>query len=75
MCRAVHQVLNAFPHKGGQAREQGVEAPVLSEMRYNDGPDRPAGQHWPPGSNQRGLQQSGGEVIVYVLCSLQNTEW
>ncbi len=64
------QSSDLLPHKGGKAREEGVETPVLCEVRNNDGPDRSAGQHGPPRGHQCCLHNHGyysGEIIDPLL--------
>ena len=46
--RRVEAVVEHFSQEHWQTGQQGVEAPVLGEMRDDDGPDWFAGQHGPP---------------------------
>ena len=62
---------DSFPHKGGEAREEGVETPVLSEVCNNDGPDWAAGQHGPPRGHQCGLHTYVHTQSFYCIGTLR----
>ena len=66
----VEAVVQDVPEEHGEGGEESVEAPVLSKVRYDDGPDRFAGEHCSPGRGRVGhlpVGQSDGVLEVLQL--------
>ena len=66
--RRVEAIVKHLPQEHWQTGQQGVEAPVLGEMRDDDGPDWFAGQHGPPGRRSvRDLSVRQTDGVLEIL--------